>query len=242
MNELVNYIFSSLDDDFEFEKKLSQNAISELSLYKHKETKQSILLLKTYNRNDDVFRKLNTVDMHGYLPQIYIVASDDEALYVLEEYIEGTAANEYIGDSDLNQNDVIRWSVDICNALEILHNNNIIHRDIKPANVIVKSDGHATLIDLSIATLLSAQKDNDTQNLGTIGYAAPEQFGLSQSRPETDIYALGIMMNIMLTGVHPTIEIPKGKIGKIIKKCTAISIGDRYKNIEELKKDLEKIK
>lgn len=242
MNELVNYIFSSLDDDFEFEKKLSQNAISELSSYKHKETKQSVLLLKTFNRNDDVFRKLNTVDMHGYLPQIYIVASDDEALYVLEEYIEGTAANEYIGDSDLNQNDVIRWSVDICNALEILHNNNIIHRDIKPANVIVKSDGHATLIDLSIATLLSVQKDNDTQNLGTIGYAAPEQFGLSQSRPETDIYALGIMMNIMLTGVHPTIEIPKGKIGKIIKKCTAISIGDRYKNIEELKKDLEKIK
>lgn len=242
MNELVNYIFSSLDDDFEFEKKLSQNAISELSLYKHKETKQSILLLKTFNRNDDVFRKLNTVDMHGYLQQIHIVASDDEALYVLEEYIEGTAANEYIGDSDLNQNDVIRWSVDICNALEILHNNNIIHRDIKPANVIVKSDGHATLIDLSIATLLSVQKDNDTQNLGTIGYAAPEQFGLSQSRPETDIYALGIMMNIMLTGVHPTIEIPKGKIGKIIKKCTAISIGDRYKNIEELKKDLEKIK
>lgn len=242
MNELVNYIFSSLDDDFKFEKKLSQNAISELSLYKHKETNQSVLLLKTFNRNDDVFRKLNTVDMHGYLPQIYIVASDDEALYVLEEYIEGTAANEYIGDSDLNQNDVIRWSVDICNALEILHNNNIIHRDIKPANVIVKSDGHATLIDLSIATLLSVQKDNDTQNLGTIGYAAPEQFGLSQSRPETDIYALGIMMNIMLTGVHPTIEIPKGKIGKIIKKCTAISIGDRYKNIEELKKDLEKIK
>lgn len=242
MNELVNYIFSSLDDDFEFEKKLSQNAISELSLYKHKKKKQSILLLKNFNRNDDVFRKLNTVDMHGYLPQIYIVASDDEALYVLEEYIEGTAANEYIGDSDLNQNDVIRWSVDICNALEILHNNNIIHRDIKPANVIVKSDGHATLIDLSIATLLSIQKDNDTQNLGTIGYAAPEQFGLSQSRPETDIYALGIMMNIMLTGVHPTIEIPKGKIGKIIKKCTAISIGDRYKNIEELKKDLEKIK
>ena len=83
MNELVNYIFSSLDDDFEFEKKLSQNAISELSLYKHKETKQSVLLLKTFNRNDDVFRKLNTVDMHGYLPQIYIVASDDEALYVL---------------------------------------------------------------------------------------------------------------------------------------------------------------
>ena len=126
--------------------------------------------------------------------------------------------------------------------MEILHNNNIIHRDIKPANVIVKSDGHATLIDLSIATLLSVQKGNDTQNLGTIGYAAPEQFGLSQSRPETDIYALGIMMNIMLTGVHPTIEIPKGKIGKIIKKCTAISIGERYKNIEELKKDLEKIK
>ena len=121
--------------------------------------------------------------------------------------------------------------------MEILHNNNIIHRDIKPANVIVKSDGHATLIDLSIATLLSVQKGNDTQNLGTIGYAAPEQFGLSQSRPETDIYALGIMMNIMLTGVHPTIEIPKG-----IKKCTAISIGERYKNIEELKKDLEKIK
>lgn len=74
------------------------------------------------------------------------------------------------------------------------------------------------LLDLSIARMISEKEEKDTATLGTIGYAAPEQFGLSQSTKATDIYSLGVLLNIMITGVHPTISIPKGKICRVIKK------------------------
>lgn len=96
------------------------------------------------------------------------------------------------------------------------------------------------LIDFSIAKITNAQS-NDTRSLGTVGYAAPEQFGISQSQPATDIYALGVLANQLAIGTHPTIDVPKGKLGKIINKCTATQISKRYQNVVELKKELSKI-
>ena len=87
--------------------------------------------------------------------------------------------------------------------------------------------------------MVSQKEEKDTATLGTIGYAAPEQFGLAQSTKTTDIYSLGVLLNIMITGVHPTISIPKNKISKIIKKATATQISERYQNAEQMKKALK---
>ena len=85
----------------------------------------------------------------------------------------------------------------------------------------------------------NSEADSDTESLGTVGYAAPEQFGIVQSNRSTDIYALGIVLNKMITGVHPSITIPPGKLGKIIEKTTSIQISKRYSDAYQLQKKLK---
>ena len=78
------------------------------------------------------------------------------------------------------------------------------------------------------------KKQKDTVVLGTIGYAPPEQYGVSQSNEKSDIYSLGVLLNVMLTGVHPSKKLARGKAGKIVLKCTQIDPNHRYQNIENL--------
>lgn len=241
MSNLKNYIDSTLNNEYEFEKILSETAVNRLTLYKHNSSQNQLVLIQSNYRNDDVFRKLKSLDTNEYLPMIYEVCSEDDYLYVLEEYIDGkTLADIMQSGRHISNREIKKYLTDLCNALEILHRLNIIHRDIKPENIMIYN-GKACLIDLSIAKSMSGDKSNDTINLGTIGYAAPEQFGFSQSQPTTDIYALGVLANELILGVHPTIEIPKGKFGKIIKKCTATQISKRYQNVYSLNKALSHI-
>ena len=74
----------------------------------------------------------------------------------------------------------------------------------------------------------------DTQILGTTGFAAPEQYGLSQSDVRTDIYALGVLINVMLTGEHPSRNLAKGRMGRIVDRCTHVNPQRRYKNVLRL--------
>ena len=68
----------------------------------------------------------------------------------------------------------------------------------------------------------------------TTGFAAPEQYGLSQSDTRTDIYSLGVLMNVMLTGQHPSKKLAEGRLGRIIQRCTQINPAKRYKNVLHL--------
>ncbi len=150
-------------------------------------------------------------------------------LIVLEKFIVGKSLLKLIDIGSINSKQACRYAYQICDALSFLHNNGIIHRDIKPSNIIIDNNGNAVLLDLSIARMISEKEEKDTATLGTIGYAAPEQFGLSQSTKATDIYSLGVLLNIMITGVHPTISIPKGKNLQGNKKATATQISERYR-------------
>lgn len=238
MSQLKEYIDKTLNDEYIMIKVLSESAVNKLMLYKQKTTDNQLVLIKSNYRNDDVFRKLKSTDTNGYLPQIYEVCSEDDYLYVLEEYIYGTTLFDMMKSKrEFTVNEVKKLLIDLCNALQILHNMNIIHRDIKPENIMIHND-KACLIDLSIAKLAGNEKDTDTMNLGTIGYAAPEQYGFSQSQPTTDIYALGVLANQLMLGIHPTVDVPKGKIGRIIKKCTETQISKRYQNTIELSRAL----
>ena len=69
---------------------------------------------------------------------------------------------------------------------------------------------------------------------GTKGFAAPEQYGLSQSDGRADIYALGVLLNIMLTGEHPSRKLAGGRMGRIVQRCTRVNPEKRYKNILHL--------
>ncbi|MBQ9227840.1 MAG: serine/threonine protein kinase [Eubacterium sp.] len=240
MSEIYDYITAALQEEYTKQRTLTKTAVNELTLYRHDRTGQQLVLICSGYRNDAVFRRLKGLDTNGYTPRIYEVAGEEEHLYVLEEYVDGTPLSDYIPHDGQPETDTVRSVlIDLCTALEILHGLDIVHRDIKPENVLLRDDGKACLIDFSIAKV--TVDTEDTQSLGTAGYAAPEQYGVSGSQPTTDIYALGVLANVLLTGEHPTARIPKGKLGKIIKKCTDIQISRRYQSATALKQALLRI-
>ena len=122
--------------------------------------------------------------------------------------------------------------------LSFLHRINIVHRDIKPENIIITDNATVKLIDFNASRVYKNECTADTVVLGTIGYASPEQFGITQSDARTDIFALGVLLNVMLTGVHPSEQLAKGRAGKIVLKCTQIDPNKRYQSVEELKYNL----
>lgn len=231
-----------------------------LSLYEdlksiHKSRKSEIILVQ--NSLDEKFYikrilKEYTLDVYKVLigissknmPRIYEVFEYKDKLIIIEEFINGYTLQEILEkENELNEDIVIKYMIELCEALERVHNLTpyIIHRDIKPANIIISNDEVLKLIDFDISRIYKQGENMDTTLLGTKGYASPEQFGFEQTDCRSDIYAIGVMMNVLSTGKHIKEKENEGKLKDIIKKCTKISASERYQNIEELKADLESV-
>ena len=233
MNEsTVKPLACLLTSYYEHEKILRKTSMQQIDCWRHKQTRQLLVVIRSENRNDSVYRRLLSVQ-HPHLPAIYDVVSTPESLTVLEEYIEGETLADYMANHTLSKKSAYRYMRQICDAVSLLHKKGIIHRDIKPANIMLQNET-VTLIDFGIARIIQEGRNHDTMALGSVGYAAPEQFGFSQTCETADIYALGVLLNEMLTGHHPTEKIAPGYAGKIIRKCLQIEPARRYKNVEQL--------
>ncbi len=233
-NDLFDYIQNSVDELYIKKTTFKDTPYSQVILYQNKNNGKLIIKRFNCNLNDDVFRILKNHKNKNTVT-VYDVCADENGVISLEEYIEGQTLSEILKTEKISKKNVCNIAVQICDALIFLHSLGIIHRDIKPENIIIKNDGTAVLIDFSIARCVN-QREKDTRQLGTPGYAAPEQFGFSQSGRTADIYSLGVLLNIMLTGVHPSVKLPKGILKHIVKKCTRIQIAKRYSNANSLKR------
>ncbi|MCD8013846.1 MAG: protein kinase [Lachnospiraceae bacterium] len=96
------------------------------------------------------------------------------------------------------------------------------------------------LLDFSASKYVSEDKGQDTVLLGTRGYAAPEQYGFGKSCLQTDIYAIGVLLNVLLTGKLPAEQLADGRLSAVITKCTQLNPSDRFSDIDELIAVLEK--
>ncbi|WP_042462817.1 serine/threonine protein kinase [Neobacillus dielmonensis] len=187
---------------------------------------------------------------HPALPRIVDILDKEDVIYVIMDYIEGEPLSKILDEYGAqSQEQVIEWAKQLCQVLDYLHTNNppIIYRDMKPANVMLKPDGNLKLIDFGIAREYKQENLADTVNLGTKGYAAPEQFGgKGQTDPRTDVYCLGVTLYHLVTGKNPS-EPPyeiypirhwnpqlSGGLEKIIQKCTQLNPDDRYQSCAEL--------
>ena len=94
------------------------------------------------------------------------------------------------------------------------------------------------LIDFDSARLIKPCYPNDTEYLGTVGYAAPEQYGEVQTDTRADIYSMGILMNELLTKKRPSELLYPGKLQKVIVKCIQVSPDKRFQTAEKLKRSL----
>ena len=152
---------------------------------------------------------------------------------MLEEFIEGVTVSEVMESGNYHRSGTRKVIRSVCRALSVLHERNLVHRDVKPENVMIGKDGRVVLIDFNAARKISAA-GKDTVIMGTVGYASPEQLGVAQSDARTDVYAVGVLLNVMVTGKHPSEKLAKGKIGRIVRKCTSVNPDERYQTAEKL--------
>lgn len=178
------------------------------------------------------------------LPRIYELLESDGVLTVIEEYVSGDTLSDYLDQHGLlSPEETADIFLKLCQIVSSLHHCNppIIHRDIKPSNLIITESKEIYLLDINAAKYLSKDKKADTTLLGTHGYAAPEQYGFGSSDQQTDIYALGILLNQMLTGDTQLKVDRSNPFFHIIKKCTRIEASLRYQTIEDLMNDVKPI-
>lgn len=205
------------------------------AVYHMQDSDGSSFILRIYRYELSAYRELEGHTCVN-LPQIYRTYIQDGLFFTEEEYIDGISLQEMIaGGARMDETRTRNITAEICNAAAYLHTEGFIHRDIKPEHVLITPEYRVVLIDLDAAMRIQQEKTNDTQLLGTAMYAAPEQFGLSRSDGRTDIYAVGILMNELLTGVHPAvIRYRQGPLERVIDRCTQMNPADRYQSAAEL--------
>lgn len=185
----------------------------------------------------DVYEQLASVRIEG-VPAVKECVADDGKLIVVEEYVQGRSLKQVLDEQGLlNEEQAYDIAVQLADILVRLHQLEpaIVHRDIKPSNIIIEKNGHVNLIDFNAARHVNADKNEDTRMLGTVYFAAPEQFGFGQSDERTDIYGLGATINYIMTGDKPGAGIAECRFSDILKKCLMVDAKDRYQSAAELR-------
>lgn len=192
---------------------------------------------------------------HPAIPRIVDLVDESGTLYVIMDYVEGRSLSAVLAtDGPQPEDEVVNWGLQLCDTLEYLHRRTppVIYRDMKPSNVMLKPNGLVQIIDFGIAreyrddggSVTAAM--GDTVQLGTRGYAPPEQYGGGgQTDARTDVYALGATMYTMLTGKNPA-EPPyqilplrqvdaslSPALERVIAKATQPDPVDRYQDCAE---------
>lgn len=190
------------------------------------------------NVNINLAEKLCSI-RHRNLAAVIEVTNENGVNYSYSEFAPGRSLQSYLDEGKtFTEKEAKTIILDVCNGLEILHANGIIHRDITASNVILSYDGNVKIIDYGIIRAKRENAECDTHILGTAGYAAPEQFGFFQTDERADIYSVGVLLNVLLTGKFPNEELCKGKSREIVKKCISMDLTDRYASVIEIKEQL----
>lgn len=160
--------------------------------------------------------------LHPNLPRTYDHFFDRGRCYLVMDFIAGETLEEYLNKIPatgasrryapqgstrmLPIDEVLDIGVQLCTILHYLHTSQppLIFRDLKPANIMLTAAGHLYLFDFGIARHFKPGQARDTANLGSVGYAAPEQYGKAQTTPRSDIYSLGVTLHQLLSGNDPS--------------------------------------
>lgn len=219
--------------------KLAENQDKETWLVKNNMDKKLYIWKEIEIEMTDIYQKLRVISSKNLASVLDVVRIGDKAV-VIEEYISGNTLQELIQSKRIGEGMAVDIVCQLLEVLSVVHGQNIVHRDINPQNVLLSTDGVVKLLDFGIAREPKAGQGKDTTILGTAGYAAPEQFGFQQTDGRSDIYSLGALFHVMLTGRLPEGNICcKPEYRNFIQKCIALEPRQRYQSALEAYKDLE---
>jgi serine/threonine protein kinase len=159
----------------------------------------------TFQREVSLLSQLD----HPNLPRVYEHFQTLGHWYMVMDFIAGETLEEYQSKAPnrgLLLSEVLDIGLQLCTALDYLHAQHppIVFRDLKPANIMRTPSGQLYLIDFGIARYFKPGQAKDTVALGSLGYAAPEQYGKAQTTPRADIYSLGAVLHQLLTTRDPS--------------------------------------
>ena len=184
----------------------------------------------------------------------------------MEYFPSHTLGSEIVGDKPVELKRALQFGIDMCTGMTVAHQVGIVHRDLKPANVLINQEGLLKIVDFGVA---AAQREGDTQLtktgyvIGSPKYMAPEQILGKKVDERADIYALGVILYEMLTGVppysrgdhmsvmyqhvqgkaRPPIDINKElplELNNLVLKCMSLDKSKRAQSMDELRQALEK--
>ncbi len=220
-----------IHENFLLEKVLKDGPRGRVSLLRHRESRQR-MIARRFAGSGQAYRQMMALSC-PHLPRVEACAEQDGQVLVLEEYIPGDSLAFVLQGGPLRPAQARQIAADVARALSALHRLSVVHRDVKPENILLDGD-RAVLIDFDASRVCKEEADADTRIMGTTGYAAPEQFGLSQTDARADIYSLGVLINEMLTLQHPSRRLADGPLRPIIEKCIEVNVDKRYRSADEL--------
>lgn len=187
---------------------------------------------------------------HPNLPTLEGFFSENGSYFLVMEYIDGDTLENYLErkGSPFPERRVLEWARQLCDVMEYLHSQRppIIFRDMKPGNIMLSRSGQIKLIDFGIARFFRPAHTQDTQILGTPGYAPPEQYGKAQTDERSDVYALGMTLFHLLTNklseqgfglenLHRDYPRISPNVARALEKATSIKPDDRFQSIAEFR-------
>jgi hypothetical protein len=192
---------------------------------------------------------------HPNVVNLYMIGEHQGLPFMAMEFIKGATLDEYIVNNHCGLKELLSLFSQMLDGLAAAHAEKIIHRDIKPQNIMVDLKNVAHIVDFGIAkahTDLESPKTQQGIVLGTKNYMAPELLQGKPAGPQTDIYALGLVFQFMLTGEAPKADPTPGGSKKLIdllpRQLKDILVGMtqkspelRYKAIPEIIADLKNV-
>ena len=201
---------------------------------------------------------------HPGIISVFDVGEDPENQdpYIVLEYVSGESLQRVLArEKKLPLSKALKLAEELADALDYAHAQGVVHRDIKPANILVTEDGHAKIADFGIAKLNLAHFTIPGKVLGTPAYMAPEQLSGEGADGRSDLFSLGVILYVMVTGHSPfpgssattvcfkvanrepvaasalDMTLPP-QIDAVIARAIAKNPGERYQNGSELAQDL----
>lgn len=139
-----------------------------------------------------------------YIVNVYDWGHDDGTYFIVMEYVRGTDLKSAILQRGaINQRKVAEIGSQVCQALSVAHNQDIIHRDVKPQNIMIQPDGNVKVMDFGIARAKNSVKSQTSSVLGTAHYISPEQAQGKELTGASDMYSLGCVLYEAATGQLP---------------------------------------
>jgi serine/threonine protein kinase len=164
-----------------------------------------------WRMDDEVESFLEEAEMlaqlkHPQMPQLvdYFTPDAEGYAYLIMDYIQGPTLQDLFEEKgrELSLQTVVRYALQLCELFHYLHSfrpKPIIYRDLKPSNIMIDENDQIRLIDFGVARHFTIGKDADTMQIGTIGFASPEQFVTAQTDPRSDLYNLGAVLFYLLS-------------------------------------------